>query len=309
MKYQFIFRTDMKSKRKKSRKSDQLIKIEFKILQKVFAKQRGWVHWPAVTIDFHPTKFRTAKVEYFGWNHQWYRNLCIFSLYDVKIHCVLLLDFCRAWVSFENLMEIEAAESIIQKNIHKSKFARACNEMNIWQPTILRPVEIINIENKCNRITRSKSKSLNTACCSTPNLSNNFELMNTLTIDDSDTPTLKSKFKASNSNAEVDQIRHTLKTTNSRALRMKSNSNAVCSGTSTIVSNTRQIQESAGDLNICVTRSKSKVFSRSKVSIETNVEHPSNRSGVRKKKLSFKKNASSSNLDEKPMRTLRPRKF
>lgn len=302
----------MKSKRKQSRKSDQLIKIEFKILQKFFAKQRGWVHWPAVIINFHPNKFRTAKVEFFGWNHQWYKNLCIFSSYDVKIHCVLLLDFCRAWVSFENLMEIEAAESIIQKNMHRSNFARACNEMNLWRSPILRPIEIINIENKCNRITHSKSKSLNTACCSTPNFSNNFDLMNTLAIDNGDTPTLKSKFKASNSNAEADQIRHTLKTSNSRALRMdshKSNSNVVCSGTSMIVSNISQIQESAGDLNIRVTRSKSKVFSRSKISMETNVEHSSNRLGVCKKNLSFKKNASSSNLDEKPMRTLCPRKF
>lgn len=77
----------------------------------------------------------------------------------------------------------------------------------------------------------------------------------------------------------------------------------------TIVSNVSQIQKSAGDLNIRVTRSKSKVFSSSTISLETNVEHSKNQSGARKKTASFKKKTSSSNLDEKPIRTLRPRKF
>lgn len=60
--------------RKAVSKNKQLQEIKFQLLQKVFAKQRGYVHWPAVITDFHPTKSYTAKVEFFGWNHQWYEH-------------------------------------------------------------------------------------------------------------------------------------------------------------------------------------------------------------------------------------------
>lgn len=61
----------MSRKTQKSKKNHALTKVEFKILDKVFAKQRGYCHWPSIIIDFHTIKPRLAKVEFFAWNHQW----------------------------------------------------------------------------------------------------------------------------------------------------------------------------------------------------------------------------------------------
>lgn len=103
-------------------------------LQKVYAKQKGYVHWPSVITDFHPVKARVAKAEFFGWNHQW------------------------AWISFDNLLLPEAAEHVIEKNMHNVKFAKAYNEMNIWKPMIEISSLCSLISETCNTSTQSKSR-------------------------------------------------------------------------------------------------------------------------------------------------------
>lgn len=55
----------------KSKKAMHVERIDFRINQLVFAKQKGYVHWPGIILDLHPTRNRCARVEFFGWNSQW----------------------------------------------------------------------------------------------------------------------------------------------------------------------------------------------------------------------------------------------
>lgn len=55
----------------KSKKNGKISKLDFQLNQLVFAKQKGYIHWPGVVISFHPDRSRFAKIEFFGWNSQW----------------------------------------------------------------------------------------------------------------------------------------------------------------------------------------------------------------------------------------------
>lgn len=90
----------------------------------------------------------------------------------------------RAWISFNNLLEPRAAEKIVQSNIHKAKFSKAVNEMNIWQSPIANILNILKkaangvdkdrarhssprtVEKSIPMLTRSKTKLMkeNTEC-------------------------------------------------------------------------------------------------------------------------------------------------
>lgn len=63
-------------------------------------------------------------------------------------------------MSFNNLLEPRAAEKIVQSNIHRAKFLRAVNEMNIWQSPM------VNILNSLKKAANGDRK--NRAICSSP---------------------------------------------------------------------------------------------------------------------------------------------
>lgn len=61
----------MAQRKQNSKKVNALVQMEFQLNEMVFAKQKGYVPWPAVITEFHPQKPRYAKVEFFAWNQQW----------------------------------------------------------------------------------------------------------------------------------------------------------------------------------------------------------------------------------------------
>lgn len=52
-------------------------KVDFSVSEVVFGKQKGYPPWPAVVMELQSKGRRWAKLEFFGWQRQWYEKKII----------------------------------------------------------------------------------------------------------------------------------------------------------------------------------------------------------------------------------------
>lgn len=52
--------------------SKSIERLEFSTFEVVFGKQKGYPPWPAVIVDLSSRGQRWAKLEFFGWQNQWF---------------------------------------------------------------------------------------------------------------------------------------------------------------------------------------------------------------------------------------------